>query len=106
MKNLIRIIGIIFLLVLVMLVINRFYNYKDEYYIKDQIENSNYCNTKDDCVRSATTCKYGCNIFVNKNEVARINNLMWADSGGCELECGTLEEFDCINNKCMSVKNE
>lgn len=73
-----------------------------EKYIRNQIENANYCDTKDDCRRVNSKCPFDCYVSVNKNEVERINGLIKLYPRTCLYSCGPLKEVNCTDNKCQS----
>lgn len=77
-----------------------------EGYIKNQIEQANYCNKKDDCIRiNNAICPFGCYIFVNKNEANRIKNLIsfynLINRNPCVYDCLFLKDYDCGDGKCQ-----
>ena len=77
---------------------------KSESHIEKEIEKANYCETKEDCADTKTNkCPFGCNIYVNKNEVDRIRNLINSYDSNCEYECAYCPDVECKNNECEAV---
>jgi len=96
-KKIIIIVIIIFILIILLII-----SYKtSESYIRKQIERANYCSTKDDCTLISGKCPFDCNIYINKNEVLEIQNLIKFFDSYCMYKCMICKEFDCVNNKCV-----
>jgi hypothetical protein len=78
--------------------------------IKQEINNSKYCNESSDCVDIGPVCPFGCSIYVNINEAKRIRDLMKdytkIKNNQCEYMCGIIPgNLECVNNRCEFVKN-
>lgn len=73
-------------------------------FIKNEIEEANYCETKEDCAETNTKCPIGCYNIVNKAELDRINQLINDFKQTCFQTCTPLTEFVCDNNKCQPVE--
>lgn len=74
-----------------------------EEFIQGQIDKANYCSVKEDCVLAESKCPFGCNIFVNKNELGRINKLISEYKQKCNLSCAPLKYHNCDENKCVET---
>lgn len=73
--------------------------------IEGEIRKSNYCDTKNDCIRANDSCSLGCDVVVNRNKVERINKLIDIIKGKCLADCGDVEtDLACVNNKCMVLR--
>lgn len=73
-----------------------------EKYIQNEINKANYCETNSDCSLVANSkCPFGCYIFVNKEEVDRIDNLLKNFESQCVYSCVQNQDVECINNKCQ-----
>lgn len=72
--------------------------------IYNLLEYANICQKKEDCVRAAPFCPFRCNVFVNKNDVDKVNNLIKSYDNQCESECTFIEyDVDCINESCSPI---
>jgi len=79
--------------------------YVTEKYIAKQIEEANYCTTKNDCaMASVSACPFGCYILVNQTKVGEIKNLLDNYQSRCEYSCIEIKGFDCIEDKCEIIK--
>ena len=76
---------------------------KTEDYIKNEIEKANHCNTKQDCIDAGGKCPFGCYVYVNKNEVDRISNLISSYRSNCIYSCILCQDVACENNMCEPV---
>ena|SRR3989338_5127630 len=72
-------------------------------YIQQEIVKANYCETNEDCVSAGGQCPFGCYIYVNKNEVSRIKNLISSYKSNCIYDCMYCPTVECKNNKCEAV---
>ena len=79
---------VIMAVVLIMIIRNKNENAAKEY-IAQKIEKANYCNIKEDC-NLLDSSTLGCFVYVNTNDISRINTLIKdynkknnAESGGC-----------------------
>ena len=96
-----KLIGIFFIILIV--IIGVYFlkpKLNEEDNIKKEIEKANFCTTKDDCGQVNSQCPFGCYVFVNKNEVDRINDLLNSYQATCIYNCVPLIDYDCITNKC------
>jgi|SRR3989344_4153911 len=76
-----------------------------ERHIKKEIIKANYCEVASDCQMVAQSqCPFGCNIYVNKNETARVGELLESYESKCEYLCIEFKGVDCINNRCQLIK--
>lgn len=84
----------------------RWYNedLKDIKYLKKQILKANYCNSTSDCVRTITKCPLGCNLYVHKDELKRIDKLLELFKVECKFQCVKVNGVSCIKKQCS--KNE
>ena len=95
------IITIIIFIIIILITITPILSNK---YIKSEIEKANYCEAKEDCADTKTNkCQFGCNVYVNKNEVDRIRNLINSYDSKCEYECAYCRDVECENNKCKPI---
>ncbi len=74
-----------------------------EEFIQGQIDKANYCSVKEDCVLAESKCPFGCTIFVNKSELARINKIISEYRQVCNLSCTPLKYYNCDENKCVET---
>jgi hypothetical protein len=82
-----------------------FSNQGHEERIKREIVKANYCEVAADCQMAAqSACPFGCYIFVNKNEAARIGALIEGYQSTCMYSCIQFQGVDCINNTCQVVQ--
>lgn len=68
--------------------------------INQAIEQAQYCEVKSDCVQVDAKCPFGCNVFVNKREVERIQTFIDSHESRCAYVCVALKSYDCVNNRC------
>jgi hypothetical protein len=94
------IILLVFGLIAVIVWVSMIY-FDEENKIKSEIEKANYCETKSDCVDVGGKCPFGCYVFVNENEAERIGNLIENYESTCIYSCVALENYDCVENKCV-----
>ena len=71
--------------------------------ILSQIDEANYCETKDDCVETDTKCPLGCYNLVNSSKIDRINGMVDEFKQTCFQTCTTLNEMVCEQGKCKPV---
>ncbi|MBN2881259.1 hypothetical protein JXM83_04360 [Candidatus Woesearchaeota archaeon] len=69
--------------------------------IKNKINDSNYCETKDDCVDLGGKCPFDCYIYVNKNEVEKIRPLVESYESNCVYDCVYCPDVTCTGEKCI-----
>src|SRR3989344_5380887 len=73
--------------------------------IKTAIAEANYCETAADCQMAAqSACPFGCYIYVNKNEAARIGALIAGYESRCAYSCVQFQGVECINKTCQVVQ--
>ena len=68
-----------------------------------KINEANYCNSKEDCVRIGPIPCISCDVYVNKQEVKEIDRLHRRYKANCEMLCSKPSaegEVDCTSNKC------
>ena len=96
---------VIILIVLVILVIAGFFLYPkiEKAVIESQIEKANYCDVYSDCVDAGGKCPFGCWVYVNKNEVSKISELINSFDSRCVYGCLSCPTASCENNKCKPV---
>ncbi|MBT3721380.1 hypothetical protein HN789_06995 [archaeon] len=71
--------------------------------IQVEIDNANFCDTKDDCIDVESKCPFGCNIFVNKDQSSKIKDLIESYETNCMYKCRPSTGVDCIDNKCEAT---
>ncbi len=71
--------------------------------IKTEIEKSNYCDVDSDCVDAGGKCPFGCWVYVNKNEVDKISQLIKSFDTTCVYDCVYCPTAICTNHKCNEV---
>ena len=71
--------------------------------IKSEIEKANYCNVDSDCLDAGGKCPFGCWVYVNKNEVNRISELIDSYNSKCIYSCVSCPTAICENNKCKEI---
>ena len=71
--------------------------------IKSEITKANYCEVDSDCVDAGGKCPFGCYVYVNKNEVNRISQLIQSFNSMCFQGCLACPTVICENNKCKTV---
>lgn len=76
---------------------------KTEAEIQSEIENANYCDTKEDCMKVNAQCPFGCNVYVNVADGERIQALLDSFVSNCEYRCQVCESVECRNNQCEPV---
>ena len=72
--------------------------------IQVEIDNANFCDTKDDCIDVESKCPFGCNIFVNKDQSSKIKDLIESYETNCMYKCRPSTGVDCIDNKCEELQ--
>ncbi|MCR4263722.1 MAG: hypothetical protein NUV98_03335 [Candidatus Roizmanbacteria bacterium] len=76
-----------------------------ERYIKKEITKANYCEVVSDCQMIAQSqCPFGCYVHVNKNEAARIGELLEGYQSNCQYQCIEFKGIGCVNNTCQLVE--
>jgi len=71
--------------------------------IESEIKKANYCNVNSDCVNAGGKCPFGCWVYVNKNEVARVSELINSFDSNCVYGCVSCPTAVCENKKCQAV---
>jgi hypothetical protein len=71
--------------------------------IKSAIEKANYCESDSDCVDAGGKCPFGCYVYVNKNEVGKISQLIESYDSKCVYGCITNPKVICENKKCKEL---
>lgn len=71
--------------------------------IKSAIEKANYCEVDSDCVDAGGKCPFGCYVYVNKNEVRQISELIQSYDSNCVYGCVMCPTAICENNKCKEI---
>lgn len=71
--------------------------------IKSTIEKANYCEVDSDCVDAGGKCPFGCFVYVNKNEVEKISNLIQSYESKCVYGCVSESTVTCEDSKCKEV---
>lgn len=98
------IIGIIIFSVLITSVTIFFpYTKVKESNIKSAIEKANYCIVESDCVDAESKCPFGCYVYVNKNEVEEISELIKSYDSKCVYDCVSCPTVICENQKCKEI---
>jgi hypothetical protein len=69
--------------------------------IQIEINNANYCEIKEDCVKLEGKCPLGCSILVNKKEANKIKSLIDSYKETCIYDCMPLGGIKCENSKCL-----
>ena len=101
--NKIILFSIIDFAILTIVLVSLFGCSRSKVYIKNEIEKANYCDVKEDCVDAGGKCPFGCYVYVNKNEVHRIENLIASFRSDCIYDCISCRNVECINNTCEPV---
>jgi hypothetical protein len=75
-------------------------------YVKNELSKFNYCDVKGDCARVLGKCPIG-NVYVNKKEVAKTENLMKLVPAICVYSRTFINDSlkDCIYGKCIQQYN-
>lgn len=71
--------------------------------IKNEIIKANYCEEDSDCVNVGSKCPFGCWIYVNKNEVEKISNLIDKYNSNCVYGCLLCDNVKCEDKKCVAI---
>jgi hypothetical protein len=71
--------------------------------IRTSIEKANYCEIDSDCIDAGGKCPFGCFVYVNKNEVEKISNLIQSYDSKCIYGCVLESNVKCENNKCIEI---
>ncbi len=71
--------------------------------IKKEIEEANYCDTKDDCVDVGGKCPFGCYVYVNEGEAERIRGLVDSYESDCVYGCMACLDVECRDNRCEPI---
>ena len=75
----------------------------NENYIRAQIQKSDYCGNKEDCVLVDSKCPFGCYIYSNAKEAARIKKLIDSYSSNCMYTCIQCSDVECREGRCAAV---
>ncbi|MBD3359833.1 MAG: hypothetical protein GF365_03975 [Candidatus Buchananbacteria bacterium] len=99
---------IFFLLIIIIVILGFvlfFYFDRDteQQIIQEQINQANYCQQTSDCVQLTGQCPFGCYIYVNIDEAARIQKLIDDYESDCIYGCIEPPEFECRDNKCTEI---
>jgi len=73
--------------------------------IKSQIKKANYCEINSDCIDAGGKCPFGCYVYVNKNEVDKISNLIQSFNSKCVYGCISNSTVICEDNVCKELFN-
>lgn len=76
---------------------------KSQGYIQRQIDQANYCETADDCADAGGKCPFGCYVYVNKEEVDRISDLIDSYESDCVYDCVMCLDVKCFEGKCEQI---
>ena len=71
--------------------------------IESVIEKANYCEVDSDCVDAGGKCPFGCYVYVNKNKVEQISQLIQSYDSKCIYGCVSNPTVICENKKCKEV---
>lgn len=71
--------------------------------IREQINESNFCVSDADCALVGSECPFGCNIYVNDDEVETVKSLIESYRSGCIYKCPAVSGVRCIEGKCQPV---
>ena len=100
-------IGLVITLVIVVAVLTSFSgsSVDDEAYLKNELEKTNYCEVKEDCIRVGNICPFGCHLYANRNEADRIKILVTSFPLKCIYDCLSCPEVECVGHKCEATCN-
>ena len=70
--------------------------------VRDLISTANYCGSPDDCAVVESKCPFGCNVYVNKGEVDRVNELMGEFDSDCNQSCQEPAGVSCFQGRCQA----
>lgn len=73
----------------------------EEKYIRFQIKGAGYCTDRFDCTAVKSSCPFGCNIYVNRDEKEKVQDLIDTAPRKCEYRCPVAEEIICKQNRCQ-----
>ncbi len=73
--------------------------------IKQRINKANYCEVDSDCVDAGGKCPFGCWVYVNKNEVTKISELIYNFESNCVYDCVNCPTAVCLDKKCQEICN-
>lgn len=93
------IIGLILLLVLTACSQSK----NQEELIRNEIDAANYCTQDQDCAFVGSVCPFGCHLYVNSNESARIVSLLDSYQSKCMYSCVPSPGPRCVNNRCEPI---
>ncbi|PIP73841.1 MAG: hypothetical protein COW88_00605 [Candidatus Lloydbacteria bacterium CG22_combo_CG10-13_8_21_14_all_47_15] len=71
--------------------------------IQAAIASANYCESASDCAFAGSACPFGCNIYVNETEAARIGDILSRYQSTCAYSCVPLKSVECIENRCVPL---
>lgn len=72
-------------------------------YVHEEMDMANYCEVPEDCALADTKCPLGCYNVVNVEELERINGLVHDFKQTCFQTCTTLQDINCIANRCEPI---
>jgi hypothetical protein len=79
-----------------------FMRYGSEEFIQGEIDKANYCDVNEDCISLGAKCPFGCEIYVNEKEVAKIEEILRSYPDDCIYDCYLCQGIiECVNNKCV-----
>ena len=71
--------------------------------LQEELEMANHCDTADDCVLLGSKCPFGCYIYANKDEAARLSGFVDKFQSNCEYSCIRCTDVKCENSKCVPI---
>lgn len=71
--------------------------------IQQQLDDANYCDVKEDCILVGSKCPFGCYIYANTKETARIQALTDGYESQCVYKCSANFGVDCVSHKCEPI---
>ncbi len=71
--------------------------------LKLDLQEGNYCETKDDCVLIGSKCPFDCYVYANKDKAEELKERMYAFESDCEYSCIATAGVECRQNVCVAV---
>ncbi len=71
-----------------------------EQYVRESIDDANYCATAADCRMVGSVCPFGCYIHAHADEAARIGAMLEAYPSTCMYSCIEYPGVACVGGKC------
>ena len=102
-KKFVMVLVLIVLLIIIIAVVFVSYPKLQESRIKAEINSANYCEIDSDCIDAGSKCPFGCYAYVNKNEVARIFEMINSFDSKCVYSCLACPIAICEDKKCKEV---